>query len=78
MENMELDVALKPCPFCGGMAGFYHEPQVHFRQGIEEPVDAWLAGCISNTCCVHVDTEGDATKEEAAAKWNRRVPQQDM
>lgn len=68
----EHDIFLKPCPFCDGEAGFYNEPQGNFRDGITEPFNAWLVGCISNQCCVHVDTEGDETPEEAAEKWNSR------
>lgn len=68
----EKDIFLKPCPFCDGEAGFYNEPQGHFRDGITEPFNAWLVGCIGNQCCVHVDTEGDETPEEAAEKWNNR------
>ncbi|KQV59309.1 MULTISPECIES: Lar family restriction alleviation protein [unclassified Duganella] len=69
---LEFDPMLASCPFCGGPAGFYREAQGNFRNGIEEPVNAWLAGCIGNTCAVHVDTEGDESKEGAAAKWNAR------
>jgi hypothetical protein len=66
------DPVLAPCPFCGGTAGFYRQAQGNFRDGIMEPFNAWLAGCISNACSVHVDTEGDMSKEAAAAKWNAR------
>lgn len=53
---------LKPCPFCGG-------------RGIVEMDECWYweyRACCSN--CT-VDLGHFETKEEAIAKWNRRVVQ---
>lgn len=51
---------LKPCPFCGGKAG-YHEK--HGKYGTM---------CLSTPYCSYL-TAGHKTKSEAARMWNRRV-----
>ena len=51
---------LKPCPFCGGEAGFFA-----FEIFVEHSVRCKSCGC---------GTEDDyRTEKEAAEAWNRRI-----
>ena len=52
---------LKPCPFCGEEAI------------IKKTRDAYSVCCIGSKCKVAAFTDWFATKEEAAAAWNRRA-----
>lgn len=58
---------LKPCPFCGGDAGAYPDPN-HST--------GWDVGCFSGTCDVepHVWAVHRATAE---MQWNTRATQPD-
>ena len=53
------DKKLKPCPFCGGMAHFYDDPDGSNMYYVE------CAECVIHTCW------GDV--ERVQAVWNKRT-----
>jgi hypothetical protein len=53
---------LKPCPFCGGEAGFPSGSLGWY----------WVE-CMNEDCPVEPSTNGHQTKEEAIEAWNRRA-----
>lgn len=63
--------ALKPCPFCGGMA-YRHELIEHYPASADGPAGSYSAwfhiGC--NVCGIEV---GDEYESSAIAAWNRRT-----
>lgn len=62
-----MDPELKPCPFCGGKAG-YDQRRTAFHC-VEYVWDV----CCGGTCPENLFVRATgATKREAAAIWNRR------
>lgn len=63
-------MSLKPCPFCGSS-------NVTLEDITDEQGELWMVqcnGCGISVCCPGgEDGCADATKEEAAAAWNRRA-----
>lgn len=62
-KKIDVDVCLKPCPFCGS------EPEV---RDLERQFDRYECLCMDYDCDAIVATYG-STPEEAAEKWNRRA-----
>jgi Lar family restriction alleviation protein len=65
--NSELNSELKPCPFCGGLASIYFDPE-----GTRDTVGRhWAYTVVCDRCCA---TSGLMfSKEMAAEVWNRRA-----
>lgn len=60
------EIKLKPCPFCGGDAGFAHGG--YWGSGLFKVV------CGNKDRCVILPETGTYfIKEQAAAAWNRRA-----
>ena len=61
---------LKPCPFCGGPAGFEECTPEQF------PHTTWSVGCRNeNEDCIATQMIASfSRKEEAAKAWNQRHP----
>ena len=66
------ELALKPCPFCGGEAGLFNG-QV---DGGDIGLDAWYVGCKTHKCMAQGPLgkgRGDVGQVSAVYLWNRRV-----
>lgn len=78
--NLELNI--KPCPFCGGNMKFHKNVYVN-KYGKEITEQYYMheedTGCILDEICMpFVIGAGDATENyigEYAEKWNKRVSQ---
>lgn len=60
-----VEVALLPCPFCGGEALMHQGPFIGRRSG-------WWVSCVGLNCRTAPRTKA-LTQDEAAAKWNTRL-----
>ena len=61
------EIELKPCPFCGGLASIYYDPE-----GIKDTANRhWAYHVCCDKCCA---TSGLCfSREMAAEMWNRRA-----
>jgi Restriction alleviation protein Lar len=72
-EETKMDIALRPCPFCGGTAelkeSYYLESELPYS----------YVHCTNPSCTLHHNTahfsgDSEAKNSEAAiTAWNRRV-----
>lgn len=61
-ESKPKEPELKPCPFCGGNAGFINNGE-----------RTWSIGCYTSNCYMWGSRGWYASKEEAVKAWNRRA-----
>ena len=60
-----MEIALKPCPFCGS---------TDIRHNSMKDGSAYWVFCANEDCAVSPEAMED-TKEQAVAAWNTRVPE---
>ena len=63
-----MDETIKPCPFCGGVAGV-DKTNYYFEDSGELAMSAWVVSC--RVCGMR--TEQYRSEEGAVAVWNRRA-----
>lgn len=70
-EQVE-QVALKPCPFCGGAA---EVENISTSMRTDKPL--WSVGCFSGMCDVEAHATDDS-KDDAIRYWNTRASDQQL
>ena len=65
-----METKLKPCPFCGGSAGYYEFNMDSYDEYKE--VYVYCRECEARTPVMHKNINYCA-KDEVAKLWNRRV-----
>ena len=67
------EIALKPCPLCGGTAELGEEEPSHEEGGFPKPGKVYIK-CSNSECIIDIEeTLRFITKEEFIKKWNTRT-----